>query len=344
MPTDALPFISVVVPVYNEEAVLPKFLSVMTNALNQVDPNFEIIFAADPCTDGTFEIIRQANQKDSRIKLLALSRRFGQPAATTAGLAFSRGQVVVVIDVDLQDPPSLIPEMVKHWREGYKVVIPQRRSRAGENILKKTIAYTGYWFINKVSNVKIPRNTGDFRLMDRRVVNELVKLNESHGFLRGLVAVVGFKTHLLPFDREARDAGEGKYNRITGSLRIGFNGIVAFSDYLLRLMVIGGFSIAAFSIVAIIVVLVMKIIIQWKFERRSIDNDSDSFHLRRADDQHGNSGRVHRPDLRRGQAAAEVHRRSSRGVQWRIPATPGGRCLMRGERRKARGEEGARLC
>src|ERR1043165_3887394 len=205
-----LPFLSVVVPVYNEEQVLPKFLAAMTPVLSQISPDFEIIFAADPCTDRTFEIIREAHRTDARIKLLALSRRFGQPAATMAGLAYARGQVVVVIDCDLQDPPSLIPEMVKYWRDGNKVVIPQRRSRSGEHPLKKLIAYIGYWFINKVANVRIPRNTGDFRLLDRRVVNELVKLHESHGFLRGLVAVVGFKTYLLPFDRDARDAEVGR--------------------------------------------------------------------------------------------------------------------------------------
>ncbi len=266
-----LPFISIVVPVYNEEQVLPKFLTTMRGVLEKVDPNYEIIFAADPCSDRTFEIIREAHAKDPRIKLLGLSRRFGQPAATMCGLAYSRGQVVIPIDCDLQDPPSLIPEMVKLWREGNKVVIPQRRSREGENAIKRLVAYTGYWFINKVANVKIPRNTGDFRLMDRRVVDELVKLNESHGFLRGLVAVVGFKSVLLPFDREARDAGEGKYNRFTGSLRIGFNGIVAFSDYLLSMMVTAGFCISGFAAIGILVTLILKLgdmfgWLHWHFE------------------------------------------------------------------------------
>jgi len=247
-----LPFISVVVPIFNEEQVLPKFISTMSGVLNALNEEWEILFVADPCFDRTLDICREANKANPRFKLLALSRRFGQPAATMAGLAYSRGKVVVVIDCDLQDPPALIPPL---WREGNKVVIPQRRTRAGEHPLKKLIAYSGYWFINKIANVKIPRNTGDFRLMDRRVVDELVNLNESHGFLRGLVAVVGFKTHLLPFDRVARDAGEGKYNRITGSLRIGFNGIVAFSDYLLSLTSMAGFCISAFAVLAIIVIM-----------------------------------------------------------------------------------------
>ncbi len=268
---DGLPFISVVVPIFNEEEVLPKFIATMTGVLEKLGEEYEIIFSADPCKDRTFDIVREAHAKNPRIKLLALSRRFGQPAATMAGLAYSRGQTVLVIDCDLQDPPALIPDMIKHWREGYKVVIPQRRSRDGEHPLKKLIAYCGYWFINKIANVKIPRNTGDFRLMDRRVVDELVKLNESHGFLRGLVAVVGFKTYVLPFDRVARDAGDGKYNRITGSLRIGFNGIVAFSDYLLSVTTTIGFCIFAFAILVSILIAGVKLcdmygIIQWKFE------------------------------------------------------------------------------
>ncbi len=252
------PMLSVVVPVYNEEDSLPKFLSEMRTVLSSVTESYEIIFAVDPCTDRTVELIREANEKDSRIKLLQFSRRFGQPAATMAGLNYAAGEAVIVIDCDMQDPPNLIPEMVKYWQGGYKVVIPQRRSREGEHPLKKLISFVGYKFINKISSVAIPRNTGDFRLMDRRVIRELCKLNESHGFLRGLVGVVGFKTYLLPFDRLARIGGEGKYNRITGSLRIGFNGIVAFSDYLLNMLVVMGFAMSAFSVIAAVVVIYIK--------------------------------------------------------------------------------------
>ena len=148
--------------------------------------------------------------------------------------------------------------MVRLWREGNKVVIPQRTSREGETIIKRLIAYVGYWVINRIAIVPIPRNTGDFRLLDRRVVKEIVGLRESHGFLRGLTSVVGFKTALLPFSRDARAAGQGKYNRLTGSLKIGFNGIVAFSDSLLRLMVIVGIVMAGLALLAIPVVAVLK--------------------------------------------------------------------------------------
>jgi dolichol-phosphate mannosyltransferase len=250
--------LSVVVPVYNEEQTLPKFLAAMRPVLSQVTEDYEIIFAADPCTDRTIELIKAENERDPRVKLLLFSRRFGQPAATIGGLTYATGQAVIVIDCDLQDPPALIPEMVRLWRAGNKVVIPQRTSREGETLVKRVISYVGYWVINRIAIVPIPRNTGDFRLLDRRVVQELINLRESHGFLRGLTSVVGFKTVLLPFNREARAAGAGKYNRLTGSLKIGFNGIVAFSDSLLRLMVVAGLSMAGVALLAIPVVALLK--------------------------------------------------------------------------------------
>lgn len=250
--------LSIVVPVYNEEQTLPKFLATMRPVLSQVTEDYEIIFVADPCTDRTVDMLREEHGRDPRVKLLLFSRRFGQPAATLGGMAYASGQAVVVIDCDLQDPPGLIPKMVQLWREGNKVVIPQRTSRAGENPLKRLIAYTGYWVINRIATVPIPRNTGDFRLLDKRVAEEIVKLQESHGFLRGLTSVVGFKTVLVPFEREARAGGEGKYNRITGSLKIGFNGIVAFSDSLLSMMVVAGLVMAALALVAIPVIAYLK--------------------------------------------------------------------------------------
>ncbi len=270
---DGLPFISVVVPVYNEEQILPKFIATMSAELKKVSEAFEIVFAADPCQDRTLEIIREGATRPMlpASQLLALAAAVSVAAyAPRCRASRTRGQVVVVIDCDMQDPPALIPDMVKMWREGYKVVIPQRRSRTGEHPLKKLIAYSGYWFINKIANVKIPRNTGDFRLLDRRVVDELVNLNESHGFLRGLVAVVGFKTYLLPFDRDARKTRQRGKSLTTASPAAlalnGFNGIVAFSDYLLSLTSMAGFCITAIAMLLIVVILVMKLVLQWPFE------------------------------------------------------------------------------
>ena len=163
------------------------------------------------------------------------------------------------MDVDLQDPPELVGTMVAKWREGYDVVLPQRRQRTGEPWVKKLVSAVGYKVINKIADVQIPSNTGDFRLMSRRVVDELVKLKESHGFLRGMVAVVGFKQIIIPFDRPARFAGETNYNRFFGSLRIGFNGIFCFSTYALQLSTLMGFVIAGFSFLLMGVYLFYKL-------------------------------------------------------------------------------------
>ncbi|MDB6166354.1 MAG: hypothetical protein JWQ83_1494 [Lacunisphaera sp.] len=239
--------LSIVVPVYREEKNIPEFLRQAREVLRPVTESYEIIFSLDPSPDRTEDVILAARTSDERIKLLKFSRRFGQPMATLAAMEYSRGDAVVVMDVDMQDPPGLLAEMVAKWREGYDVVLPQRRQRTGEPWLKKIVSAVGYQVINKIADVRIPPNTGDFRLMSRRVVNEVVRLRESHGFLRGMVAVVGFKQCLIPFDRPPRHTGETNYNRFLGSLRIGFNGIFCFSTYALQLSTIMGFIIAGGS-------------------------------------------------------------------------------------------------
>lgn len=245
--------ISVIVPVYREEKNVPEYLNRVRPILDKITPRYEIIFALDPSPDRTEEVILQERETDNRIKLLKFSRRFGQPMATLAGMEYSCGEAVIVMDVDLQDPPEIIITMVEKWREGYDIALPQRRTRTGEPWLKKLVSETGYKVINRIADVKIPPNTGDFRLMSRRVVNEIVRLKESHGFLRGMVAVVGFRQYLIPFDRPARFAGETNYNRFLGSMRIGFNGIFCFSTYALTLATQMGFVIAggAFLLMAI---------------------------------------------------------------------------------------------
>lgn len=252
--------LSIVVPVYKEEKNVPEFLRRIRPILSGITEDYEIIFSLDPSPDRTEAVILQERARDARIKLLAFSRRFGQPMATLAGLSYSTGDAVIVMDVDLQDPPELVTEMVAKWREGFDVVLPQRRQRTGEPWLKKLVAETGYKVINKIADVRIPPNTGDFRLMARRVVREVVRLKESHGFLRGMVAVVGFKQALIPFDRPARFAGETNYNRFFGSLRIGFNGIFCFSTYALTLSTMFGFLLAAGSLVFALLYLIAKLL------------------------------------------------------------------------------------
>jgi dolichol-phosphate mannosyltransferase len=251
--------LSIVVPVYREEKNIPEFLRRVGAVVGPVTDRYELIFAMDPSTDRTEDVILEARAADPRIKLLKFSRRFGQPMATLAGLEYARGEAVIVMDVDLQDPPELVQEMVAKWREGYDVVLPQRRQRTGEPWIKRAVSATGYKVINKIADVKIPPNTGDFRLMSRRVVNEVVKLKESHGFLRGLVAVVGFKQVIIPFDRPPRFTGATNYNRFLGSLRIGFNGIFCFSTYALTLSTMLGFAIAGFSFLLMAVYLFYKV-------------------------------------------------------------------------------------
>jgi dolichol-phosphate mannosyltransferase len=251
--------LSVVVPVYKEEKNIPEFLRRIRPIVGGITEDYEIIFALDPSPDRTEDVILQERAGDERIKLLKFSRRFGQPMSTLAGMQYSRGEAVIVMDVDLQDPPELVRDLIAKWREGYDVVLPQRRQRTGEPWIKTLVAETGYKVINKIADVKIEPNTGDFRLMSRRVVDEVVRLRESHGFLRGMVAVVGFRQCLLPFDRPARYAGETNYNRFFGSLRIGFNGIFCFSNYALSLSTQFGFVIAGASFLVAITYLGMKL-------------------------------------------------------------------------------------
>ena len=255
---DSTTDLSIIVPVYKEEKNVPEFLKRMIPILEGITSRFEIIFSMDPSPDLTEQVIEQAANKDKRIKLIKLSRRFGQPKATLAGLHLSSGQGVVVMDVDLQDPPELVQKMIEKWREGFDVVYAQRNNRKGETLVKKIVSYLGYKFINRIAEVDIPPNTGDFRLMSRRVVEELKRLKESHGFLRGMVALVGFKQTAVRFDRPARFSGQGNYNRFLGSLRIGLNGVVCFSNYTLTLSALFGFIVAGSAFLVALVYLVMK--------------------------------------------------------------------------------------
>lgn len=244
-----VPLLSIIVPVYQEEQTIPVFIERMKRVLSGITEEYEIVFSMDPGRDHTEEVIIREIGKDSRIKLLVMTRRWGQPAATMAGLDHAKGKAVIAIDVDLQDPPELIVDMVAKWREGFDVVYAQRRSRKGETLPKRLISWVGYWVINRISEAPIPRNTGDFRLMDRKVVEELKALRETHGFLRGLVAYVGYNQTAVLYDRDERHGGRSKYSQITGSLRIGLNGVVAFSSKPLSLATMLGFASALLSLI-----------------------------------------------------------------------------------------------
>jgi len=200
------------VPAYNEEDVLPEFHETLVNVLLKLQVNLEIVYINDGSNDNTLEVINDLRSKDKRVTLINLSRNFGKEIALTAGLHKAAGDAVVVIDADLQDPPELIPELIKEWEKGYDVVYAKRTFRGGESLLKKTTAHFFYRIIQRVGKFTIPEDTGDFRILSRRAVNALNTFKEQHRFMKGLFSWIGFKQKAVHYQRDARRAGESKWN------------------------------------------------------------------------------------------------------------------------------------
>jgi glycosyltransferase involved in cell wall biosynthesis len=220
--------ISIVVPMHNEEANIEPFFSRFEALFSKLGVSYEIVCVNDGSTDGTLELLRKYQENDSHIRLIDLSRNFGKEVALSAGLDHCSGDVVIPIDADLQDPPELIPEMLARWREGYDMVYATRRSRQGESAVKRTTANLFYRLLGRISEVEIPRNTGDFRLMDRRVVDALRLMPERNRFMKGLFAWVGFKQTAIYYDRDPRLAGETSWNYLR-LWRLAVDGITSFS-------------------------------------------------------------------------------------------------------------------
>jgi glycosyltransferase involved in cell wall biosynthesis len=220
--------LSVVVPAYNEEEVLSEFHRRMADVATKIDGSLELVFVNDGSTDRTLEILQELRSSDTRISIVDLSRNFGKEIAMTAGLDHARGDAVVVIDADLQDPPELIPEMIQHWQEGYDVVYAKRTSRAGESALKKATAFLYYRTIGKLSPVHIPADTGDFRLLSRRAVDALAGLREQHRFMKGLFSWIGYPQKAVLYERHARHDGYTKWN-FRGLWNFALEGITSFS-------------------------------------------------------------------------------------------------------------------
>jgi polyisoprenyl-phosphate glycosyltransferase len=252
--------LSVVVPVFNEEHNIERLYDRVAGVLRKLDLDWELVFSVDPCTDRTEELILALRARDPRVKMLRFSRRFGQPMATLAGMEAASGDAVVVIDCDLQDPPEVMVDLVARWREGYDVVYAQRRTRAGETLPKRIISALGYRVITRIAEVEIPPNTGDFRLMSRRVVDNVVSLKETHGFLRGLVGLVGFRQSSVLYDRDSRAGGSSKYNRFAGSLVIGLNGVIGFSRYPLQLISLAGILLSGIALLVAFAYLALKLL------------------------------------------------------------------------------------
>jgi Glycosyltransferases involved in cell wall biogenesis len=206
------PRYSLVIPAYNEEAVIEETYFRLTRVMQALNESYELIFVNDGSRDQTEALLGALESSDPNVRLLSFSRNFGHQTAVTAGLDHARGQAIIIIDADLQDPPELIPQMIEKWKEGYAVVYGQRRERRGESWFKKLSAALFYRFLNALTEVNIPLDTGDFRLIDRRVADILLTLREKNRFIRGLVSWVGFRQTALEYVREERRAGKTKYS------------------------------------------------------------------------------------------------------------------------------------
>ena len=251
--------LSIVVPCYNEEAVLAELQSRLGSVLEQIgDLEGEIVYVDDGSTDQTPELLRQLQLNDSRVRVVSLSRNFGHQMAVTAGLENAGGDAVVIIDADLQDPPEVIPEMLARWREGYHVVYGLRGSRRGETTFKLWTAKAFYRLINRLSDVEIPLDVGDFRLIDRQVVDLLVAMPERDRFLRGMVSWIGLKQSAVIYDRAARHAGETKYSLIK-MVRFAVDSVISFSFAPLRLAIWVGFAAIVAAFAGIIYALIVRI-------------------------------------------------------------------------------------
>ena len=206
------PVLSVVVPAFNEAEVLPEFHARLFLVMQRLHENWEVIFVNDGSRDATLSVLEALHQADPHVSVVNLSRNFGKEVAITAGIDHALGMAVIVIDADLQDPPEVIPELVAGWREGFDTVYAQRRRRDGETWLKKATANAFYGLMQRLGGVPLPPNTGDFRLISRRVVDALRQLREHHRFMKGLFAWVGFPTKAILYDRAPRHAGQTKWN------------------------------------------------------------------------------------------------------------------------------------
>lgn len=249
---------SIVVPVYNEIESLSELHSRLERVLNSLEAPWELIFVDDGSTDGsTEEILRIAGQ-DQRVRPIIFSRNFGHQIAITAGLDYSQGEAVVIIDSDLQDPPEVIPDLVSKWKEGYEVVFAIRTEREGESWFKKLTASIFYRLIYRITDVKIPLDTGDFRLLDRQAVNILNKMRERHRFPRGMAAWIGFRQVGVPYRRAARFAGTTKYP-FRKMFRLAIDAVTSFSYFPLQLATYLGFICASVSALVIPIVIAMRL-------------------------------------------------------------------------------------
>ena len=249
---------SVIVPMYNEEEVITETYTRLTKVMDGIGENYEIIFINDGSRDNTGAIIREFCKNNKRIKMIDFARNFGHQIAITAGMDYAAGECMVIIDGDLQDPPELIPDMIKIWRDGYDVVYGKRKSRQGETFFKKITAKAYYRILRGLTNVDIPVDTGDFRLIDRKVSEALKQLPERSRYVRGLMSWVGFKQTAIEFERSERFAGETKYP-LKKMLKLAMDGIMSFSYKPLKLASYIGAILSGISFLYLIIVVIQKL-------------------------------------------------------------------------------------
>jgi dolichol-phosphate mannosyltransferase len=252
------PKYSVIVPVFNEMECLEPLYSRMTAVMDQTGENWELILVNDGSTDGSPEKMDELARLDNRIRVIHFARNFGHQIAVTAGMDHARGDAVIIIDADLQDPPEVITELIQKWKEGYEVVYAVRENREGETWFKTKTAAMFYRLIYKITDVKIPIDTGDFRLIDRKVLSVMNTMREKHRFLRGMSAWIGYKQIGVPYNRASRYAGSTKYP-LKKMVRLAWNAITGFSYVPLQIAMYLGFIVAGLSILLIPVVILIRL-------------------------------------------------------------------------------------
>ncbi|MGV0024562.1 glycosyltransferase family 2 protein [Phormidesmis priestleyi] len=252
------PTYSLIIPIYNEEATIAELYRRVSALMDRLDAPAELILINDGSRDRSLLMMRELHQKDARVCYLSLARNFGHQIAVTAGLNFVRGQAVVILDADLQDPPELIPDMLKLWRQGYQVIYAQRTQRKKEGWFKRSTAYVFYRLLKRLADVDIPTDTGDFCLMDRQVVDVLNSMPERNRYIRGLRSWVGFRQTSIKFERDPRFAGDVKYT-FRKSFSLAINGLVSFSKVPLQISTYVGLF-AAF-----VALIMAMLVLYWRF-------------------------------------------------------------------------------
>jgi dolichol-phosphate mannosyltransferase len=258
-PTSAPPTYSLVIPVHNEELMLPELHNRLLPVLDRLDGEAEVLLVDDGSNDASWHLIDELHSADGRFKGVQLSRNFGHQVAITAGMDLSNGQAVAVMDADLQDPPEVLLEMAARWRQGYEIIYGVRENRSTDSWFKRTSASLFYRILNRLSEVDIPRDVGDFRLVDQRVVEAFRAMRESNRFVRGMYAWVGFRQIGVPYHRDARFAGETKYP-LKKMMRLAGDAVFGFSRVPLRLAMKIGVLTASLALLAGLVVAGMKVV------------------------------------------------------------------------------------